>query len=170
MRQASNISEANALIKQLDDRIFRLEKIAKRKGVSAEDLSSLASEPVNRSESGNDYDYGTFGVCIERDLVLGTYLPPAKMIPAAKVAPYKTYAYVKVAATGADVKCSLWKGTKFQDIVIPAGSIVPIANSTYTVNEFSEMDLITLDVDQIGSTTPGQTLIVVVKFKVISWV
>ena len=149
------------LIPAINDRLRRIQQLTAPAGASG-----------GSGAPALEYDDHAFGCSINCDLTTGSYLPPALVITAASVTLLSTYAYVKVAAVGADVKASLWlrNTTKIQDIVIPAGSTAVIISTNYLVANLKEGDLVTCSVDQAGTTTRGQTLIIVVKFRVERWV
>ena len=67
--------------------------------------------------------------------------------------------YLSVASSGADVIISINKnGTSITTLTLPAGQTSSLNN---TINEsFIQSDYITVDINQIGTTAPGEDLVV----------
>lgn len=139
------------------------------------ELRDFVSAPVERqlrvggSGGGRQFDIRTFGFAIAVNLTTGTNLLPPLLIPFTRCTLSKVYAKCKVAPTGssaiADINLagvSILGATK---VVIPVGSTSPITPlDTFDTSAFVENDELTFDCDQIGSTIPGQTLVVTMKF------
>lgn len=110
----------------------------------------------------------TFGYGIASNLVTGVDLLPPLIVtwPSTLL---KIYAKCKVAPTGAnaiaDIKLS---GTTILDsskITIPAGSTSVITINTFVTSSFSETNVLTFDMNQVGSSVPGSTLVVTLRFR-----
>ncbi len=118
--------------------------------------------------AGNFY-LRTFGYGVNRDITTGTNLLPDLIIPFPSTTLVKIFAKCKVAPTGADIiadinllGATILDGSK---ITIPAGSSSVITISTFVTSGFTEGQVLTFDLNQAGSTIPGQTLVVTMVFK-----
>ncbi len=118
--------------------------------------------------AGNFY-LRTFGYGVNRDLTTGTDLLPDLIIPFPSTTLLKIFAKCKVAPTGSDVIADInllgssILGGSF--ITIPAGSSSVITVNSFDVASFTEGQVLTFDLDQIGATISGQTLVVTMLFK-----
>lgn len=81
----------------------------------------------------------------------------------------KVYAAIKTPSTGATIICdinvngtSIWAGNQANRITIPIGSGYATA-SVFDTTTLSDGDQLTLDIDQVGSLTPGTTLTIEIK-------
>ena len=105
---------------------------------------------------------------IDGTLPADTNVPPAIIVPKSLTI-IKVYAYVKTAPTGASIimdinknGTSIWNSTQANRITIAASS----QNGTQTsfdTTALVEGDILTLDVDQVGSTIPGSSVTVEIK-------
>lgn len=122
--------------------------------------------------SGGGYDKVVFGCGVNVDLAVGTNLNPPYWMLCRKVRLKEVVAGVKVAATGADVVFALNKnGTsiKATNFTIPANSTSYVSwTAGFDTTSFVAHDLLTIDVVQVGATTPGQTLVVEMKFEILA--
>ena len=117
------------------------------------------------------YDKLVFGVGIETNLAVANDTNPHYWMPCQEVQLLEVIAGVKVAATGADVIFRIKKeGTsiKSTNFTIPASDTDHHSWTTgFDSVTFNKLDLITIDITQVGSTIAGQTLTVEMKFKII---
>jgi len=122
------------------------------------------------SVSAEGFYLRTFGYGVNRNLTTGTNLLPDLIIPFPSTTLVKIYAKVKVAPTGATAIADInLLGTSILDgskITIPISSTAVVEIDTFTTTNFTEGQVLTFDMDQIGSTIPGQTLVVTMKFKI----
>ena len=141
-----------------------------RKG-NLEDLGAKAGT-INVQGSGGDNLYlRTFGYGIAVDLTTGTDLLPPLIIPFKATTLVKVYAKAKVAPTGQDAIADIMLlGTSIlgaTKVVIPAGSVAPITPlDTFDTRNFTENQVLTFNMNQVGSLAAGQTLVVTLKFRV----
>jgi len=134
------------------------------------DLIGGGKPAINISGGGaGNFYLRTFGYGVNRDLTTGTDLLPDLIIPFPSTTLLKIFAKCKVAPTGDDViadinllGASILDGSK---ITIPAGSASVVIISSFTTAGFTEGQVLTFDLDQIGSIDPGQTLVVTMLFK-----
>ena len=109
----------------------------------------------------------TFGFTVPGSLFTGTSVAPAIIVNNSLTID-TAYAYVKTAPTGASIivdinlnGTSIWSSTPANRLTIPAGA----ADQAYTQSSFdttslSEGDILTLDIDQVGSTVRGSDITV----------
>ena len=110
----------------------------------------------------------TFVFTIIGTLVTGTSLTPA-LIVNNNLTIDKAYAYVKTAPTGQAILVdilkngvSIWNTTPANRLTITAGTQSGTQVS-FDTTSLSESDILTIDVDQIGSTVAGQDITVELK-------
>jgi len=110
----------------------------------------------------------TFTFTIVGTLVTGTNVTPA-LIVNNSLTINKAYAYVKTAPTGASILIdinvngtSIWNVTPANRLTIAAGGQTG-SQTSFDTTSLSEGDILTLDIDTIGSTNPGQDLTVELK-------
>jgi hypothetical protein len=96
-----------------------------------------------------------------------TYVSPAPayVVPRAMTIE-KAFAYVKTAPTGAAIICdiningtSIWNSNQANRVQV-ADAANSGTSSIIDTTSLSEGDILTMDVDQVGSTTPGSDLTV----------
>lgn len=83
----------------------------------------------------------------------------------------KVYATVKTAPTGAAIICdinkngsSIWASNQANRITIADGATSG-SQTSFDTTTFTDGDTLTLDVDAVGSTTAGETLLILLKFE-----
>lgn len=110
----------------------------------------------------------TFAFTVAGTLVVSTSVTPA-LIVHNSLTISKVYAYVKTAPTGANIiidihlnGISIWNATQANRLTIVAGAQTATQTSFNSVN-LSEGDILTIDVDQIGSTVAGSDLTIELK-------
>lgn len=145
--------------------------------VVRKELRDLNKETVVNIEAGQNAAIGdrylrTFGYGVGRDLVTGINLLPDLIIPFASTRLEKIYFKAKTAPTGADAIADInLAGTSILDsskITVPAGSnLVGMITSFATAN-FTDGQVLTFDMDQIGSLVAGSTLVVTLRFKILA--
>lgn len=111
----------------------------------------------------------TFLFAITGTLVTGTSLTP--IIPVHRpLTIIKAFAVVKVAPVGDDIIIDLNKNgstiwtTQANRLTIPAGSTTA-SQSSFNVSTLADEDILTADIDQIGSSTPGADLTIYLRCK-----
>jgi len=112
----------------------------------------------------------TFGFTVPGSLFADTDVAPT-IIVHGEWTIIKVYAYVKTAPSGASILIdinkngtSIWSSTQGNRLTIPSGA----GDQAYTQTSFdttslAEGDRLTIDIDQVGSTTRGSDLTVEVK-------
>lgn len=103
-------------------------------------------------------------------LIVDTDVSPTIIVPNA-VTIEKVFAYVKTAPSGADILIdinvngtSIWAATQANRVTIPDGaSDQAYSQTSFDTSSLSEGDLITMDIDQIGSSTAGSDLTVEIR-------
>lgn len=110
----------------------------------------------------------TFVFPVTGTLVTGTSLTPILIVPATLTI-VKAYAAVKTAPTGAAILVdinkngtSIWSVTPGNRLTIAAGATTG-NTSTFDTTSLAEGDLLTFDIDQIGSTVGGADITVQLK-------
>ena len=109
----------------------------------------------------------TFVFTITGGLVTGTSLTPT-LIVHSTLTIIQAYAYVKTVNTGASLiidinknGTSIWNVTQANRLTIAASDADHYATQTsFDTTSLAEGDLLTLDIDTIGSTIPGSDLTV----------
>ena len=83
----------------------------------------------------------------------------------------KAYATVKTAPTGASILVdinkggtSIWSSNPGNRLTIAAGATSG-TQTAFDTTAFAETNLLTLDIDQVGSTVAGTSLLVILKFE-----
>lgn len=107
----------------------------------------------------------TFVFPISGTLVTGTSLTSALIVTKALTI-IKAYAYVKTAPVGANLivdieknSQSIWHATPADRLTVNAGSQSG-SQTAFDTTTLAEGDTLTLDISQVGSTTPGSDLTV----------
>ncbi|MHA1304358.1 MAG: hypothetical protein ACTSPI_11730 [Candidatus Heimdallarchaeaceae archaeon] len=106
----------------------------------------------------------------DQELEVGTNVCTVLIVPASGTIE-KVYAYVKQASVGADIiidinknDTSIWYNNQSNRLTILAGE--KYADQTeFDVVEVDEGDILSMDIDQVGSTTPGSLLTVELKMR-----
>lgn len=113
----------------------------------------------------------TFVFTITGTVVTGTSLTPALIVPKALTIT-KAYIYAKTVNTGADLIIDINKNgstiwaTQSNRITLPASDADGQASQTsFDTTSITEGDILTVDVDQIGSTIAGQDITIALKTK-----
>lgn len=122
-----------------------------------------------------NFDKATFNIAVVADLVVGNDVDVPLIVRRAGT-PVDCTAKIKVPSVGADVHIDIiltkkdgsYTGTIFNTgvfITLPAGStsLVDVTNFKPGI-KFDEGDIMTVNVTQIGSTQPGRTVAIVVKY------
>lgn len=111
----------------------------------------------------------SFVFTIDEILLTGTTKTPTLIVPRAYTIE-KVYALVQVAATGADIiidvnknGTSIWDANQENRITIPAGSTSVITQVAFNTTALSEGNILTIDLDQVGSTISGESLTLQIK-------
>lgn len=131
----------------------------------------IQSDRPNAAVIGDRY-LRTFGYGISRNLVTGTDLLPPLIIPFTSTRLEKIYFKAKTAPTGANAIADInLAGTTILDaskITVPAGSTAVGTITSFATENFTDGQVLTFDMDQIGSTIPGSTLVVTLRFKILA--
>lgn len=135
----------------------------------------LESKLSFNTASGHNHD-GTnsraipkgYAVAIVGTLTTGTSLAPAMIVVTAQTIT-KVYAYAKTAPTGASILVdinkngsSIWNSNQGNRLAITAGNNSG-TQTTFDVTTLVEGDILTFDIDQIGSTVAGADITIIVK-------
>ena len=131
--------------------------------------TTIESSKVNTNFTNiSNHIRPSFVFTVDEVLIVGTNKTPILIVPRAYTIE-KIFAIVKTAPDGDDLKVdinkndvSIWSSNPDNKITITDGA------TTDTVTQFdttslAEGDRLTLDVDQVGSNTGGETLTVVMK-------
>jgi hypothetical protein len=126
--------------------------------------------------SGHDHD-GSNSKAIPKGFVftvtgtatIGTSVAPA--LPAISSMTFnKAYVYCKTPPTGANLivdinknGTSIWGTNTANRVTLTAGSAIPCTQTSFDTTTCVENDIITVDIDQVGSTEPGQDLTVILR-------
>ena len=101
-------------------------------------------------------------------LTTGTSVTPALIVVAGQTIT-KAYAYVKTAPTGANLiidinknGTSIWNTTQANRLTIDAGDTEGTQTS-FDTTSLADEDVLTIDLDQVGSTVAGADLTIVLK-------
>lgn len=113
-------------------------------------------------------DTSTFQLAVTGALATGTNQTPAIIIPRTLTIT-KAYAYVKTAPTGASLiidinkdGTSIWNSTQANRLTVAAAAQTDTETS-FDTTSLVEGSIITLDIDQVGSTVSGSDLTVALK-------
>lgn len=126
------------------------------------------------NDQGTDYELSeytpTFVLPMAGSLYTGTSLTIQGVAPKDLVIT-KAYASVKTAPTGANLiidinknGTSIWASTQANRLTVTTGNSSGTQTS-FDTTTLSEQDLITIDIDQVGSTIAGADLVVLLKCK-----
>jgi len=111
----------------------------------------------------------SFGYAINGNAEVGSDVAPRMVLPF-NCSLLKSYAILKVAATGANFVFDInliGTGTILTaPIAITAGSTSVFTATAFAIDTFSDEDILSLDIDQVGSTIPGSGLVVTLKFQI----
>lgn len=109
-----------------------------------------------------------YGSTVVGTLTTGTSVTPVHVVIADQTIT-KAYANVKTAPTGASILIdinvngtSIWATTQANRLAIAAGATSGTQTS-FDTTSLSENDVLTIDLDQVGSTTAGADLTIVLK-------
>ena len=112
-----------------------------------------------RISSGNGTDKVTYALCLGTPCATGTNLTNPFIVTAAGQLT-NCFIAAKTAPTGADLivdinrnGTSIFGATK---LVLPAGQTGPVTQNGFASTALTELDKLTVDIDQIGSTVAGQ--------------
>jgi hypothetical protein len=110
----------------------------------------------------------TFTFTITGTLVTGTNLTPALIVPNDYTI-QKAYAYVKTVPTGASIYVdinvngtSIWSADQSNRVQIAAAAQTG-SSTIFDDSSLAEGDIITIDVDQVGSTVSGADITIELK-------
>ena len=115
------------------------------------------------------YDKATFGLAVESNLAIKNDTNPHYIVACNAMTLVTIYAKAKVAPVGQAAIFRIKKnGSSIlsTNFTIPDGSTAVQTWSTFDDTTFNLNDIITIDTVQIGSSVPGSTVTVVMKFKV----
>lgn len=129
----------------------------------------MSSTDVNSNFSGIASQVRpTFTFTITGSLTVGTNMTPALVVPLALTIE-KAYAYVKTAPVGADILIdinkngtSIWATNQANRLDIVAGNNTD-TSSSFDTTALAESDYLTIDLDEVGSSTAGSDLTVALK-------
>ncbi len=114
----------------------------------------------------------TFGYGIGRDLTTGVDLLPDLIIPFASTRLEKIYFKAKIAPTGQDAIGDINKlGVSILDVnklTVPDGNNGVQTITSFTTANFSDGEVLTFDMNQVGSVIAGQTLVMTMRFKILA--
>lgn len=123
------------------------------------------------NDAGTEFELGSdtlvFSFPITGKLVVGTNLTNVLIAPKALTI-NKAFAYVKTAPTGASLIIDINKNgstiwsTQANRLTIAAAAQTG-SQTSFDVTALAEGDILTLDIDQIGSTLPGEDLTVEIR-------
>lgn len=109
-----------------------------------------------------------YAVAITGTLTTGTSLTPAMIVVTSQTIT-KAYAYVKTAPVGASILIdinkngtSIWNSNQGNRLAITSSSTSG-SQTSFDTTSLSEGDILTFDVDQVGSSTSGADLTIVLK-------
>lgn len=131
--------------------------------------TTIESAKVNQNfQNLSDKIRPTFVFTVSDSLTTGTSLTPILVVPNALTIE-KAYAVVKTAPTGTSMLIdlnvngtSIWASNQSNRLTITVGSTEDTQTS-FDTTSLAEGDLLTLDVDQVGSTIAGADLTVALK-------
>lgn len=110
----------------------------------------------------------TFVFPIVGTVTVGTDLAPSLVVPT-NLSIVKAYLVVKTAPVGQEIivdinvnGTSIWNATQANRVEI-AASATSGNQTSFDITSLSEGDIITVDVDQVGTTTPGTDLTIQLK-------
>lgn len=113
----------------------------------------------------------SFGFGIVGGLATGTNQTLAWIVPQ-NMTIIKAYAYVKTAPTGASILVdlnvngtSIWNTTQANRLAIAATAQTG-SQTSFDTTSLSEGDILTLDIDQVGSTVTGSDITIILKCSV----
>jgi len=148
-------------------------------GIINEDIKSDAgiveSKLTFNTSSGHNHDGVNskaipkgYAVAIAGTLTTGTSLTPAMVVVTAQTIS-KVYAYSKTAPVGASILIdinkngtSIWNTTQANRLAITTGNNSGTQTS-FDTTSLVEGDILTFDIDQVGSSTAGADLTIIVK-------
>jgi len=132
--------------------------------------SKIAFSTSGHSHNGTDSKAipNGYGFAITGTLTTGTNLTNAIIIIGAQTIT-KAYAYCKTAPTGADLLIdinlngtSIWSTTQANRLTI-AASATSGTQTSFDTTALTDEDIITVDIDQVGSTIAGADLTIILK-------
>lgn len=110
----------------------------------------------------------TFSFAITGSVTTGISLTPILIVPIALTIE-KAYLAIKTAPTGADLiidinknGTSIWSSTQANRVKITAGNTTG-SQTSFDTTSLAEGDLLTIDVDQVGSTVSGADITIELK-------
>lgn len=130
--------------------------------------TQIESAKVNSNFSGLSAQIRpTFTFTVRGSLVVDTNVTDALIVPL-DLTIEKVYAYLKTAPDGADIIVDINKNgttiwsTQANRLTVSDGNQTG-NTSVFNTTSLSEADILTLDVDQVGSTTAGSDLTIALK-------
>lgn len=157
----------------VDDYDYVVRKELKKFAGEVEDNLASRVEGI-----GTLFDVATFGIAIDTDLIVDNDTNPWWVCPHTAAQLIWMVGYAKTPSTGADIICRFNKNPVdpasplpaesilSTNFTLPAGSSARQVWTTFDISSFTLLDLITLDVTQIGSSTPGGDVYFKMKFRV----
>jgi len=131
--------------------------------------TKIKSADINTNfQNLSDHIRPTFVFTLDQYLSVGANQTPVLIVPL----PYtieKVYAIVKTAPVGAAIICDIQKNgtsiwtTQANRVTIAAGATTATPVTAFDTTALVEGDQLTLDIDQVGSTTAGTSLTVLIK-------
>lgn len=196
MKPVQSFNDVNVALKQLEDRVNLLnvpdvvDWKKRRIGNASPSVDAYdyvvrkelqeflagASSVFKVSKGGGvtvTYAIAVFGVSIDENLSVGTDLCPAH------IAPFdgkflKAYFKLKGPCTGTTVNIDInLHGSASGSILgsnllkIPVNDVTVKQSTIFAITSMKEGDYLTLDIKQVGSTLPGKTLIVKLKYQLL---
>ena len=138
--------------------------------------AAIAESKITFNTAGHGHTGGTDGklipkgyaVAITGTLTTGTSLTPAMVVIADQTIS-KVYAYVKTAPTSASILIdinvngtSIWNVAQTNRLTIVSGATSG-SQTIFDTTSLSDGDVLTFDIDQVGSGNPGQDITIVLR-------
>lgn len=195
MKSIHTLEDATIAIRELYDRLDKLEvkdiDMKKRRVVNAspsvdpydyvvrKELQDFQPTTVTQTTSQSsvvitDYDLAIFNIAVDSTLIVRDDVCPYHIvgIPQGSSADIiVAYAQAKNPSVGAAIKLRVWKNfneptkTQLFIIEIPADSDNVVKLTSFDSTQLSESDYLSVDVIQIGSTSPGGTVVLKIKYR-----
>ncbi len=130
-------------------------------------IEQVIQEEDRVAGSSSDYDVGAFGIAINTELNVGIDVCPHHIVvhPTGGTV-QKVYAQAKTPSVGADIKISLYvRSNLICQITIPANSSAVVTSTTIPYSTLVDGDDISCDVDQVGSSVKGGTIIIKFRYR-----
>lgn len=189
MRAIKDLTDVQVVLKQLDEQVHKLlhaetVDFAQRRIVNAhpskdpydyvvrKELKKLEEATQIRSEGVAtptvDYDIAVFGIAIETNIETGEDVCPHH-IAVFNGRFIKAYAKAKTAPVGSaiqfDIKLNGVTSIFNSYLEIPSESDDVETSTDFAVTNIEEEEFLTIDVKAVGSTIPGSTVVVKLKYR-----